>query len=448
MRRSAVLPLALVAVFGCKAEEAESSVLLVTIDTLRADHLKTYGYFRDTSPRIDAFAAEAILFENAFTPMATTLPAHVSMMTSTRPMRHGVVRNGLQFEPEVDLRTIAQMLGARGYRTAAFVSAAPVAKGTGIEVGFSHFDDPKRNTRLAEKTTDRVLAWFEERASDGKAKETPFFVWVHYWDPHAPYTPPKAYRGKFEKTDSLESFVRGTGTKLEHELGKKTFDVLDINNRYDAEIAYTDAEIGRLFDGLRKVGVYDAATVVLTADHGEGLWQHDWHDHGQIWNEQLMVPLVVKPPKQKDMAPRRVRSIASTMDVVTTIDALLDLPLTEEDRKQFEGVDLLGSEEPRSFVFSERVNVHRRGWEEGDKYALTTLRWKYFALTEGDDQLFDMTKDRLELHDVIEQNPKVATSMKRQVGSIIASYVERRAAPRKTVDGELVEKLRALGYMQ
>lgn len=447
MRRWA-LPLLFLAAYGCKAKEAENSILLITIDTLRADHLKTYGYFRDTSPHIDAFAAENVLFENTVTPMATTLPAHVSMMTSTRPMRHGVVRNGLRFEPEVDLRTIAQMLGARGYRTAAFVSAAPVSKGTGIEVGFSHFDDPKRNTRRAEKTTDRVLAWFEERASEGKAKETPFFVWVHYWDPHGPYTPPKAYRSRFEKTDALESFVRGTGTKLEHEVGKVTFDVLDINNRYDAEIAYTDAEIGRLFEGLRKVGVYDEATVVLTADHGEGLWQHDWHDHGRIWNEQLFVPLVVKAPKSRDMEPRRVESIASTLDVMTTVDGLLELPLTDDDRKQFEGVDLFGKAEPRTSVFSERVNVHRRGWEEGDKYALTTLRWKYFALTEGEDQLFDMTKDRLELHDVIEENPRVATSMKRQVGSIIASYVERRAAPRKTVDSELVEKLRALGYMQ
>ncbi len=430
------------ALAACKKDRPEDSILLLTIDTLRADHLHTYGYFRKTSPRIDAFGEEALLFEHAITPMATTLPAHLSMMTSTRPLRHGVVRNGLRFEPDAHLTSLAMMLSRAGYTTAAFVSAAPVSKGSGINAGFTDFDEPDGTNRRAEETVSDALAWFEAHAKD----DQPFFVWIHLFDPHDPYDPPGEYAKAFTKSEAEERFVVSTGARPIHRLGKHEYDVLDINNRYDGEILYADAQVGRLFDRLGELGTYDDTTIVLAADHGEGLWQHNWHDHGRIYNEQIFVPLIVKPPESEDLEPRRISALASTLDIVPTLDGMLDLPLTDAERAQLEGVDLL--QDRRAFVFSQRVEVHRRGWERGDKFALSTPEWKLFALSDGDDQLFDVVDDPHELENVIDAHPNVAVSMKRQVNSILAGYLAKNAAPRKRVDHALIEKLRALGYLE
>lgn len=450
MRRR--LALAALALLGaCRAGEdptaadgprKKRSVLLITIDTLRADHLPTYGYFRDTAPRLDAFAKEAIVFEHAATPMATTLPAHTSIMTGTPPRRHEIVRNGLVFESEPGLRTVAEAFEEAGYQTAAVVSASPVADGTGISVGFQHYDDPDDGPRLGAITADLAMTQFERFDDD------PFFMWVHFWDPHDPYEPPEPYDTKFDKKDGIEDFVKKTGTKLEYRVGNIRFDVLEINNLYDGEIAYMDEHLGRFLDAVRRTGRYDETTIVICADHGEGLWQHDWHDHGRIFNEEIFVPLIIKPPKSLGLAAARNARMATTIDIFPTLGRLLDLPFDDAMYRQFEGIDLFDGRVVRPYVLSERVHRHREGWEPGDKLAITGLDYKLFRLSEGPDQLFDLVEDPYELKDVAAERPEVQTKMSRYYNGTLANYAAAQKKVRKDVSPDLVEKLRTLGYVQ
>lgn len=419
------------------------SVVLVTIDTLRADHLPTYGYFRNTAPNLDAFAKRAIVFENAVTPMSTTLPAHTSIMTGTRPRRHGILRNGLVFEPEEGLETVPMWLSEAGYKTVAVVSASPIAEGTGISAGFSHYDDPKDGPRLGAITTDLAMTQIERLP-----KDDPFFMWVHYWDPHDPYEPPEPYNRKFSKKDGIKKFVEDRGTKLYHKIGRIVFDVLEINNLYDGEIAYMDEHLGRLIEALEAEGRFDDTTIVICADHGEGLWQHDWHDHGRIYNEELMVPFILKPPASSGMAHARNERMATTIDIFPTVAKLARLPLPEKAWRQFEGIDLFDDTVVRPYVLSERVNRHREGWEPGDKFALTGRDLKLFTLTEGPEQVYDLERDPYELKDIAAKQPHVLTKLKRQMNGVMTPYVTTARRTRKDVSPELIEKLRSLGYVQ
>ena len=432
------------AVMGCReaAPLDHRSVVLVTIDTLRADHLPTYGYFRNTAPNLEGLARNAVVFDHAVTPMATTLPAHTSIMTGTLPSRHNIVRNGLVFESEPGLRTVAEWLKEAGYQTVAVVSASPVAEETGISTGFDRYDDPKLGPRPAATTTDLALAHVR------RFDDRPFFMWVHYWDPHDPYKPPPPYDTKFNESDGIRDFLERTGTKLSHRIGHLVFDVVDINNRYDGEIAYMDTHLGRFFEGLRTAGRFDETTIVVTSDHGEGLWQHGWHDHGRIYNEQIFVPLVVKPPRSFGYAPSRRTRIASTIDIFPTLGKTLDLPFPEDAYGQFEGINLFDDAIVRPYVISERVHRHRAGWEPGHKRALTGLDYKLFDLSERPDQLFDLREDPYELRDLREGAPHVETKLKRYLRGRLATYANRERRIRRNVGPDLVEKLRSLGYVQ
>ena len=429
---------------GCQeaAMQLHRSVVLITIDTLRADHLPTYGYFRNTAPNLERMAQRATVFERAVTPMATTLPAHTSMMTGTRPRRHNIVRNGLVFESEPDLRTVAEMLKTAGYQTVAVVSASPVAEETGISVGFDQYDDPKLGPRPASTTTDLALAHLR------RLDDRPFFMWVHYWDPHDPYTPPPPYDRKFSKSDGIREFLQKTGTKLSHRIGHLVFDVVDINNRYDGEIAYMDAHLGRFLEGLREAQRFDETAIVVTSDHGEGLWQHGWHDHGRIYNEQIFVPLLIKPPKSFGYTPSRRARIATTIDIFPTLGRMLDLPFPERAYGQFEGIDLFDPVIVRPYVISERVHRHRAGWEPGRKRALTGRDYKLFDLSDQADQLYDLREDPYELHDLRARAPHVETKLKRYLRGRLAAYADGERKTRRNVGPDLVEKLRSLGYVQ
>lgn len=420
-----------------------SSILLVTIDTLRADHLGTYGYIRDTSPNLDALAEESIVFERAMTPMATTLPAHVSIMTSTHPLRHGVVNNSLQFEPGPRFIPFAQTLQDAGYETAAFVSAKPVGRKTGLASGFAIYDQPEDPPRLAEDTVDAFLEWLGGRTD----RETPFFAWIHLWDPHSPYDPPAEYASRYEADASLTRLREERGVPRLARIRDVGVDVEALYNAYDGEVRYTDAQLGRVLARLKARGLYDELTLALTSDHGEGLMQHGWLGHGRIYDEQLWVPMMIKPDASLAIAARRIGGVVSTLDLFPTLAGLLALDLGEEIRAQFDGVDRLNpSGGHRGFVLSERVHRQRRGWRPGRKLALTGLRWRVFVMTEGESQLFDLLRDPHELEDVLEQRQEVASRLQRQLRASLAAYRAKPRTSRRPVGGAHEERLRALGY--
>jgi arylsulfatase len=417
-------------------EGARPNLLLVTIDTLRADHLGLYGYFRDTSPHIDRFAEDALVFDRAFAPLSATLPTHVSLLTGTHPIRHGIVTNFRFFGhgvSKVTLRTAAEMLGEAGWATAAFTSASPLSAPTGIGRGFGTFHGPeawsarkKRMEIRGQDTVDAARAWLAEAPA-------PFFLWVHLFDPHHPYEAPPGFRDAFHVEPAMADHLRERG--FPPAMRRRVPPLLDA---YDAEIAYADQAVGSLLEAVRAQGLWEETVVVLAADHGEGLWQHGTEQHGLTWNEEIRVPLVMRIPG----GPRgRSDALASLLDVLPTLAAHANLPF---DAEQLDGVDLL--EGRRESVLSQRIVMRRR-----PEPVLTLIAgdWKYWHVGEAPDRLYHVARDPHEQHDVIEAHPEVARRLLAQLRARVAEEEARAVVPvEKAMPADVREQLRALGYVE
>jgi arylsulfatase A-like enzyme len=424
---------------------AHPPIILVTIDTLRADHLSCYGYFRNTSPTLDALAAEGIQFDRVVSPMATTLPAHVSMFTSQYPLQTGVTRNGRQMaeSPATGVRLFAQMLQDLGYTTAAFVSSNSLKRYTGISVGFDHWDEPTRpfasRQRTAHFTTDAALDWLDDNP------QSPFFLWVHYFDPHETYEPPPPFHKAFSTTPGQIEFLASSGYEqpIDPEL-------LAVNNLYDGEILFTDSELARIFDALKAKGLWKELVLVFVADHGEGLGQHDHMGHGEIYNEQIMVPLIIKLPDAMNFGGRRVDRLTSLIDLVPTLVATLGLELPDEDLRQFNGVNALAPEPAREFAFAQRTSNALRPWGKADRFALVSRRWKFVHDTAEGEHLYDLAADPAETRNLLEERREIAEQLRHRLFQEIAvwSESEKSFEVLEVKAPEILDELRALGYVE
>ena len=316
MRRAARLLAVALLVCGC-AERRPGDIVLITIDTLRADHLGIYGYERPTSPQLERLFHEGAVFERAYATSAYTSASTASLLTGALPQEHGVRLFDQIFPETVPL---ASELLPEAYQTAAFISTKILSdKGTGIASRFDHFDDEiAEHERVAGSLTDAALAWLR----DGRDPERPLFLWVHYKDPHAPYAPPEGYRGRYRHEAP-------SGRPLKrippYARDATATDPLDYVDRYDEEIAYTDAEVGRLLDGYAARSALDDALVLLTADHGESLLErYLWFVHAhQVFEEQVRVPLLLRGP---GVVPGPRRGLVSGIDVLPTLLAFAGAP--------------------------------------------------------------------------------------------------------------------------
>jgi len=422
----------------CGSSSPHPSILLITIDTLRADHLGCYGYFRETSPGIDALADEGILFERAYAPMSTTLPSHVSLMTSLNPLQHGVQGNFMHLKTALttsdELHTAAQIFARMGYTTAAFISCTPLKSHSGIAAGFEVYGEPKRLLRAAKETTDAALEWLAEN------EQRPVFLWLHYFDPHQPYEPPAEFKDSFTGTKGIRRFLKDRGVQVNERL-------IAHNNQYDGSILSLDSQLQRLFGELKTRGLYDSSAIVFTADHGEGLGQHGWVDHGPIYEEDIHVPLIIKLPGASSHRGERRTGLAALIDVLPTLVGALDLPISDQEHSQFTGRNLLGGGSEREYVFSQRVARGRR-WGPGLKYALTGTRWKYYHLTEGQDELYDLSTDPAETENLIEQEAAIAENMRRELLARMEAYQSqgREAGDDTGFSSQVIEDLKSLGY--
>jgi arylsulfatase len=437
---------------GSEPPPEKPPVILITIDTLRADRLGCYGYFRETSPFLDLFAEEAILFENVIAPMATTLPSHLSLLTSTHPLRHGILSNvdyfKQAFEGEGRIRTAAQMFSDIGYETAAFVSASPLRALTGISIGFETFNEPDSTQRIAQETTDAVLEWLD------RERDRPLFLWVHYFDPHDPYASPFPYSEFFLADDELDRYL----TERRFLGGEHAAGVRQIQDHYDGEVRYTDYQIGRLFAGLKERGIWDDAAVAVTADHGEGLGQHGVWVHGVIHNEQIRIPLIVKLPGMTRADSRRETGLVALLDVLPMLVEELRLPVSDGDRRQFGGTNPLDGA-AREYALSVR-SLRRDKFGTTRKFSLTSSGWKYSLRTDAPDELFDLRRDPHELTNVIESNPEIAAEHRERImarieGEYRMRNIARGESYRARADSQIperasaehLEELRALGYV-
>ena len=430
------------------------NLVLITIDTLRADHLGTYGYFRDTTPNIDALARESVVFDAAYATMATTLPSHASMLTSRYPLEHGILANvmhgGKPFGWKPGMLSFAQVAKDAGYRTAAFVSSSPLKRQSGIDAGFDDWSEPVAAHRKAEETLADVLPWLEARPPE------PFFLWVHLFDPHWPYDAPPPFDKRFHSDEldpELEAWIAARGLPESAMRANETVETREALDAYCGEVAYTDQEVGRLLDALRANGLLDKSIVTLTADHGEGLNQHDWHGHGLVWEEQLRVPLIIRFPAAARQAPRRVASIVSLIDLVPTLLGRVEPWSTPSWTQYFahaSGVDALAP------AFAERAVYAQRSGREmerdpGEMYTITTPQWKYIHQPEVGAFLFDRRKDPFEL-DNLAGRERDEADREHRLTMILRDVQMRRGemlgeATAGEADERLLAELRALGYM-
>ncbi len=423
------------------------NIVVITIDTLRADHLGCYDYFRDTSPTIDALAAESVFFERCIVPMATTLPTHTSIFTGTYPLEHGILANykhgGFQFVPSPKLSSFAQIARQAGYQTAAFVSATPVKSGTGIETGFDTFDEPSNKERHAGRTTEAVLRWLRDR--DPK----PFLLWVHYFDPHGPYDPPPPYDTRYSTDEQLESYLaRARFADRSRRPGGKSITTRTAINAYDGEIRYTDDQLAKLFGALKAQGLWDDSIVVLMGDHGEGLGQHNVPGHAHIWDEQLHVPLMIRIP---GAAPQRVARPMSAVDVLPTLLGLIDLPNSKSFLEQMSGVDALSNADNPRYILS-RLSDRQLRFDMAMTYSITGGRWKYLHAIGGEKQLFDLRSDPYQLRDVAADHPQVVRDycarLQDQVTRQIARGADLGSGAVKPLSETRRRDLRDLGYVE
>ncbi len=446
-----------IAPMGCQREAAAPrlpNLLVVTLDTTRADHLGAYGYFRDTSPRFDELARESLFFERAIAPMATTLPTHLSIFTASYPLEHGVLANtthgGRLFVPNDALRSFASHAQGLGYRTGAFVSAAPLKRGTGIEVGFESFDQPAGHERAGDATTDRAIAWLADGGSE------PFLLWVHYFDAHWPFTPPPSHAGRFRADDGLDAYIRErqiaeTAPRPLAGIIERSREAIDA---YDAEILFQDDQLARLLDAVRERGVWEHTSVLVIGDHGEGLGQHGEAGHGGTWDEQLHVPMLIRVP---GVEPRRIRETISVVDALPTWLGQLGVPELGAFVRDASGRDVLAlGTAPAPLVLSQ--DTGRERGTEAYRYALTSDTWKYFRVEQDGaparDQLFDLRQDPFELSDLADSKPQETAMLRRQLEARLDELRARGEAlrsgrPPTTVEAspEVLEQLRALGYL-
>jgi arylsulfatase A-like enzyme len=306
------------------------NILLISIDSLRADHLHSYGYARQTSPNIDALAADGAAFETVISPTSWTLPAHMTLMTSLAPEEHGVITNRLRLGANVD--TLPMRLQRAGYTTAGFVSATYLDGIYGFSRGFDEYDDytllrvageKSRAAVTSRQVAHRAIDFLQQRAAARDAR--PFFLFLHFFDVHYNYNPPQPFARMFDRgyagpaTGDIDSIRRGMASRdLNHDVAL-----------YDGEIAWVDANIGSILATLRRLGIDDNTIVAITSDHGEEFLEHGQAAHYKtLYDEVLRVPLVIRYPGHV-IAGRKVEGQVRLMDVAPTLLMLAGIPVAK-----------------------------------------------------------------------------------------------------------------------
>jgi arylsulfatase A-like enzyme/Tfp pilus assembly protein PilF len=417
-----VAALAVVGTAGC-TDRDRPNVVLITIDTLRADRLGCYGFGLAHTPAIDRLAAEGVRCLDAATSAPITLPAHASIMTGLYPPAHGVRDNG-NYALGPDAVTLAERLGGAGYRTGAFVSAAVLARRYGLDQGFATYDDdlwaeeaPELfmiRERPSVRTVDRALDWLEEGYA--AAPVQPFFLWLHLFEPHQPYAAPSIDLAAMTPTP------------------------------YDAEIAEADRGVGRILDSLRARNALDETLVVLTADHGESLGEHGEPTHGVfIYDATIRVPLVWRLPRVLPAGatyPGAIRHV----DLVPTVLASLGLFGGAETQ----GVNLLralaGDVPPLPLAQYAEARLAEEGFGMAPLFGVRSRGMKWIRAPRP--ELYDLRRDPRELHDLHASDPSAARPLEAALDAIVTDSGRRAlTAPMREIDRETEEMLRALGYL-
>ena len=397
-------------------------VVLITLDTTRADRLSPYGLMDVSMPHLERLAREGVVFDQASSVAPLTLPAHSSIFTGLFPAAHGV-RDNADRPLGAEHTTLAEMLEAEEFETGAFVGSAVLDPERGLQQGFKEYSGvaattlkgrtttttlkgrttPDARQRRADEVVNEATRWIEGLRGSG------FFLWTHLYDPHRPYDPPEPFRSRH-------------------------FDP------YIGEIAFVDSQIGRLLDALERRGLLDRTLVIVAGDHGESLGDHGERDHGIfLYESVLRVPLIIRGP---GIAPRRVGDVVRLVDVMPTILEVLNLPVPAMD-----GVSLVsvmhGTRGVDLEVVAESMYPLRFGWSP-----LRALRGGRYKLIDAPrPELYDLERDPFETRNIFEDRRALAGAMKARLDVLTDHRDARRGADAEVVPARLRDDLAALGYV-
>jgi len=435
-----------------RAQDPRPNILLISVDTIRADHLSAYGYSRETSPFLSDLARGGVQVQTAYAPSATTGPTRASVFTAQPPKAHGVRKNG-QALPEKEV-TLAARLAEIGFETGAVVSSYVLSDRFGYSQGFNFFDDDFSESKApvgstvwegevieerfygrADDTTDRALRWLENRPDPA----APFFLFVHYFDPHDPYIPPETFTPPF-----------APGRKESLKLNRSIY-------LYDWLIAYTDQQIGRLVRGLDLAGLAEDTLVIVTGDHGEGLMSHGHMFHGiHVYEEAVRVPLILRWPGH--LSPNL--KVERPFPLVDLAPAILELigdspegPLASAGSasRLLGEADAIEEDTP---IFLYRRHYADAEEEEGEnnprgeKFGVRLGRWKLIVgPEEGTLELYNLTDDPTEQDNLVGEEPERVAKLSALVNAWRREH-ERDSLDPPALPQQDRERLKALGYVE
>ena len=471
---------------GKGTEEERPNILLLVLDTTRADHLSCYGYPKPTTPSLDQLSAEGVLFEQAYSPAVWTLAGHASIFTGMAPSKNGA--NAEHIYLEDSFTTLAEILQGCGYRTAGFCNNAWVSEFTGLDQGFQHyrkmwlkpygtnfliahgffrgiqmlFSDAPPTGDVA-NTTREVLDWV------GKDGEKPFFVFINLMEPH----PPLDYRPDFTtpflpEDMSPEDLKKVNQNPYSIWAGKKKMDEAEFAGYralYDGELRYMDSHLGTFFGKLRSAGILDDTLVVVTADHGEQMGEGGYLGHHFALREALIhVPLIIRYPKLFP-AGNRIANRVQTLDILPTMLAMLGIEAPEVwESLQGESLYPLPQDKGRYIIAEEMrpllemkfVNAFQPSFDVDREYghrikACLEDQYKYVFQDDGKEEIYDIEQDTQEVQNVLKKHPDVVKRFRGKMQKWLASFEpfeikeeDYRFKPDKATE----EQLRSLGYIQ
>lgn len=386
------------------------NVIVITFDTVRADHFGCYGMGEAHTPNVDQLAKEGVLFEQCISPVPITLPSHTSILTARYPCHHGVRNNGNYFVPDEEL-TMAEVFQQAGYETAAFVSAYVLHSLFGLDQGFQTYDDTVRDSeavvsveeRNAKETADAAIRWLSEK------HRRPFFLWVHFFDPHHAHRPPQEWADQFPE------------------------------DLYLGEIAFADHEMGRVLQAAAENDGDRETVVVFAGDHGEAFGQHGERTHAYFtYDATLHVPLIVKLPGS-DQGGTRISHQASLVDIMPTVLGYLDIDVPDS---KWDGVDLFRLKKDRAAYFE---SIYPFVFEWAPLAGLRTVQWKYIQAPKP--ELFDISQDSDELNNKVENQQEAAERLLRKLQALKPFEGLQEAATQRELSAEERRTLASLGYV-
>lgn len=409
----AVIALATAWWIAARHDPAPFGVVIITLDTTRADRLSPYGFMNVSLPHLERLAQEGVVFDRATSVAPLTLPAHTSLFTGLLPPNHGV-RDNADAPLGESHTTLAEILLARGFHTGAFVGSIVLGPDRGLRQGFETYggvrytdqQTPDSRQRRADAVMDDAIGWIDSVAG------APFFLWTHLFDAHRPYDPPEPYASVYG------------------------------HNPYVGEIAFADSQIGRLLEALEQRKLLDRVVLIIAGDHGESLGDHGERDHGIfIYEEVLRVPLLVRAPS---LRPLRVGEVVRLTDVLPTILDLLDIPSPAVDGVSVRDLMSGHRRDVDLEAYSESLYPERLGWSP-----LRSLRDGRFKLIDAPrPELYDLDQDPFETQNIHDDRLALAQAMTARLAVVAKGRDTRTALERRTpADPELRARLAALGYV-